>query len=132
MNRVNYKITESHDERHNTYVHIGTSHDVSVIPKLPLPVLETYSICIIRSHFAYLHPQSCVLYIPLPPCTAVDVCDLPMVVGPCDAAIPSWFYNSESGECEIFTYGGCGGNDNRFDTRQACEAQCDDDGKFLM
>ena len=67
-----------------------------------------------------------VLYIPLPPCTAVEVCDQPMVVGPCEAAIPSWYYNSESGECEMFTYGGCGGNDNRFATREACQARCGD------
>ena len=67
-----------------------------------------------------------VLYNHLSPCTAVEVCDQPMVVGPCEAEIPSWYYNSESGECEMFTYGGCGGNNNRFATQEACQLRCGD------
>ena len=55
------------------------------------------------------------------------VCSLPMVVGPCEALFPSWFYNSDSEECESFNYGGCEGNGNRFDSLEACESTCDDD-----
>ena len=58
------------------------------------------------------------------------VCDLAMDIGPCDAVFPSWFFNSESGECEMFNYGGCGGNENRFDSLQACQSRCDNDGMF--
>ncbi|XP_017097913.2 kunitz-like toxin PcKuz3 [Drosophila bipectinata] len=42
----------------------------------------------------------------------------------CEAYIPSWTYNSSSNECIKFIYGGCRGNDNRFDTKQACEEKC--------
>lgn len=56
---------------------------------------------------------------PLPP-----HCTLPSVTGHCRAAFPRYFYNVESGECEQFIYGGCGGNDNRFDSMIQCEASC--------
>ncbi|OQR66293.1 tissue factor pathway inhibitor-like [Tropilaelaps mercedesae] len=32
------------------------------------------------------------------------------------ANFPRWFFNYTSGECERFTYGGCNGNSNRFNT----------------
>eukprot|EP00051_Salpingoeca_urceolata_P017573 m.241086 g.241086 ORF g.241086 m.241086 type:complete len:2387 (+) comp18994_c0_seq2:73-7233(+) len=53
------------------------------------------------------------------------VCALPLVVGPCDAAIPRWHYNAETDRCEEFVYGGCGGNENNFATLEACEQRCD-------
>ncbi|EDV31218.1 uncharacterized protein Dana_GF14655 [Drosophila ananassae] len=42
----------------------------------------------------------------------------------CTAYIPSYSYNSNRNECVKFIYGGCMGNDNRFLTREDCEAQC--------
>ncbi|MCA9556628.1 MAG: hypothetical protein KC933_41780, partial [Myxococcales bacterium] len=53
-----------------------------------------------------------------------DACGLPMEVGPCEAAIPRWFHNAQTGMCERFIYGGCGGNANNFETLEACEASC--------
>jgi len=35
-----------------------------------------------------------------------------------------YFYNTETQKCEFFGYGGCGGNDNRFDSEGECQAQC--------
>jgi tissue factor pathway inhibitor len=43
-----------------------------------------------------------------------DICTLERDPGPCKAYIPSYFFNSASGQCEKFIYGGCGGNENRF------------------
>ncbi len=64
---------------------------------------------------------------PIATCTdEPNVCRLPAEVGPCDAAIPRWFFNSQSGRCERFIYGGCGGNRNNFQTAEACEERCDD------
>lgn len=65
---------------------------------------------------------------PCPPvrvCTdPADACELPAVVGPCRASIPRWFHNADSGQCERFIYGGCGGNDNNFQTLAECERAC--------
>jgi len=35
----------------------------------------------------------------------VNGCTLPQVVGRCKAALPRYWYNAESGECERFIYG---------------------------
>ncbi|KAH8233932.1 hypothetical protein KR032_004076 [Drosophila birchii] len=42
----------------------------------------------------------------------------------CEAYIPSWTYDSNNRECIKFIYGGCGGNANRFDSKENCEKQC--------
>lgn len=42
----------------------------------------------------------------------------------CEALFYKYFYNSETGKCEQFIYGGCGGNENRFATQQGCEEYC--------
>lgn len=55
---------------------------------------------------------------------STDVCSLPSVTGPCKAAIKKYFFNKATGSCEIFTYGGCGGNGNNFDTKEQCLAKC--------
>jgi hypothetical protein len=60
---------------------------------------------------------------------APDRCSLPLESGECEAAIPSFGYDSESGRCTAFTYGGCGGNDNRFGSLDDCLAACDPGGK---
>ncbi|XP_061433953.1 papilin-like isoform X2 [Lethenteron reissneri] len=44
--------------------------------------------------------------------------------GNCKAAIPRHFYNMTTGQCEIFIYGGCGGNDNNFHTTEECVESC--------
>lgn len=51
-------------------------------------------------------------------------CGLPFDSGPCEAAFPVWAFVPALGACFPHTYGGCEGNDNRFDTREACESAC--------
>ncbi|XP_075555420.1 proteoglycan-like sulfated glycoprotein papilin isoform X2 [Dermacentor variabilis] len=53
-----------------------------------------------------------------------DLCMLPRVQGPCSGTFTQWFYDSETDRCHEFTYGGCQGNANRFNDREACENQC--------
>lgn len=55
-----------------------------------------------------------------------DVCELPEEPGPCRAYIPRWAHDPETGQCEQFIYGGCGGNPNNFTTQAACEQECVD------
>ena len=60
-----------------------------------------------------------------------DRCILQPDTGPCRARIPSYFYNTASGSCEQFIYGGCGGNDNRFTTAAECAQHCYNNSKSL-
>jgi hypothetical protein len=54
-----------------------------------------------------------------------DVCSLPAgVTGPCNAAFARWTFNSQSSNCERFTYGGCEGNANNFETFEECVSAC--------
>jgi hypothetical protein len=53
------------------------------------------------------------------------ICSLPADVGPCDGACASYWYNQATGSCELFMYGCCGGNANRFATLSACASACD-------
>uniref|UniRef100_F1KQ30 Papilin n=1 Tax=Ascaris suum TaxID=6253 RepID=F1KQ30_ASCSU len=53
-----------------------------------------------------------------------ETCVLPPEAGPCVDYVPRWFYNSQTGNCEQFSYGSCGGNTNNFMDRQTCEAKC--------
>jgi hypothetical protein len=52
------------------------------------------------------------------------LCSLPAEGGNCNAYMPSYFHNAATGLCEPFVYGGCGGNDNRFNTLAECQAKC--------
>ena len=35
-----------------------------------------------------------------------------------------YFYNATSDACELFTYGGCQGNGNNFETVEECNERC--------
>ncbi|HEU5075943.1 MAG TPA: BPTI/Kunitz domain-containing protein [Polyangiaceae bacterium] len=54
-------------------------------------------------------------------------CLLPLQSGNCDAYFEAYGYNVETGHCEQFIYGGCGGNANRFESLAECQAVCDPD-----
>lgn len=47
--------------------------------------------------------------------------------GPCDGAFPRYFFNQETGQCELFTWGGCDGV-VPFETWQECVSGCQDSG----
>lgn len=53
-----------------------------------------------------------------------DRCSLPADIGPCDGIETKWFFNSVTKMCKEFTYGGCDGNDNRFNDKASCEMAC--------
>jgi hypothetical protein len=49
--------------------------------------------------------------------------------GPCNAYVPSYWFDAQTGVCIPFVYGGCSGNDNRFATIEECYAACGGQGK---
>ncbi|CAF0945237.1 unnamed protein product, partial [Brachionus calyciflorus] len=54
----------------------------------------------------------------------IDPCELPMDVGSCDNYKIYWYYNNIDKECSRFYYGGCEGNQNKFETKEMCEMDC--------
>ncbi|TKR87499.1 hypothetical protein L596_011888 [Steinernema carpocapsae] len=57
-----------------------------------------------------------------------SVCNLPLAVGSCTAPSLRYYYDSSSGRCNSFTYSGCGGNANNFQSLSSCEATCHSSG----
>ena len=58
----------------------------------------------------------------------VDPCTLLPDPGPCEAAIPAWYFDNDWGSCTQFTWGGCGGT-VPFETLEECLAQgCPQEG----
>jgi tissue factor pathway inhibitor len=52
------------------------------------------------------------------------ICALEKVKGPCKAKLTRHFYNTATGNCEEFIYGGCNGNKNNFETIEECQKAC--------
>ncbi|XP_060698512.1 amyloid-beta precursor protein [Hemiscyllium ocellatum] len=51
-------------------------------------------------------------------------CSQPMDEGSCSHYELLWYYSPESNECRPFVYSGCGGNSNRFSSKQECIDRC--------
>ncbi|KAL5009229.1 hypothetical protein ScPMuIL_014810 [Solemya velum] len=52
------------------------------------------------------------------------ICSLSPETGPCRASIPRWYYDVTAKTCQLFTYGGCQGNQNSFRTFDLCMKKC--------
>jgi len=54
----------------------------------------------------------------------INLCHFLYDSGPCDDYIEQWYYDSGTNGCRRFTWGGCRGNSNRFNTKLQCETAC--------
>ncbi|KAM4568084.1 LOW QUALITY PROTEIN: collagen, type XXVIII, alpha 1b [Fundulus diaphanus] len=51
-------------------------------------------------------------------------CSHAMDPGPCRNYVAKWYYDAMSNSCAQFWFGGCQGNQNRFDTEKKCRETC--------
>ena len=51
-------------------------------------------------------------------------CELDRAPGKCRGFQKKFYFNNKSGRCNEFVYTGCQGNENRFDSLDECEANC--------
>lgn len=89
--------------------------------------IEMYGAQIIKMLEAQLDPKTICGSIGL--CSAISkelpaACIQPKVLGMCRALMPRFFFNSVTNNCESFNFGGCGGNENNFETEEECRNTC--------
>lgn len=51
-------------------------------------------------------------------------CNLPADPGPCEAAFGRYYFNKADGHCDMFSYGGCEGNGNNYESLEECQRVC--------
>lgn len=53
-----------------------------------------------------------------------ELCGLKKDYGPCRGFFPRWYFDAEKSKCVKFIYGGCYGNENRFEAASSCATFC--------
>lgn len=59
------------------------------------------------------------------PAEAEEVCMQERLPGPCRGFFPRWYFDKDRQMCFPFTYGGCRGNRNKFQTYDECARMCE-------
>ncbi|UJR08414.1 hypothetical protein I4U23_012684 [Adineta vaga] len=59
-----------------------------------------------------------------PAISGIYICQLRPDPGVCYGSFEKYYFNTQVRACQTFTYGGCGGNQNRFSSRDECERAC--------
>lgn len=54
-----------------------------------------------------------------------EICLLPKSLGTCEKSIERYYFDPTSQRCLLFVYSGCGGNENNFESVEACRNRCE-------
>uniref|UniRef100_A0AAY4ATL0 Collagen alpha-1(XXVIII) chain n=1 Tax=Denticeps clupeoides TaxID=299321 RepID=A0AAY4ATL0_9TELE len=106
--------------------HVFMVHDFSTLPALENKLLQ--HICernngellsrVPSTHLATAYGEFRILFfIERLPLEALDP-------GPCGTYVVKWYFEPKANSCAQFWYGGCKGNQNRFDTEKSCRSAC--------
>lgn len=57
-----------------------------------------------------------------------EICALKPETGMCRASFTAYYYQPARGDCFPFVYGGCGGNENKFRSKEDCLEKCKNKG----
>ena len=52
------------------------------------------------------------------------ICAQAQIIGQCTQYTTRYWFNAQNGQCELFQFSGCGGNDNNFRTFSDCQTAC--------
>ena len=55
---------------------------------------------------------------------SAEICRLPVDIGLCQGSMTRFSFNALSSRCEQFSYTGCEGNGNNFETLKECIEAC--------
>ncbi|XP_041472011.1 hemicentin-1-like [Lytechinus variegatus] len=92
----------------------------SQISESPLEWPEELNCDTLPSYNPERKTPKCIHYEPPKPA----FCRLHKEIGPCSTYHPFWYFDRVAKTCQTFTYGGCLGNKNRFETKEACIRTC--------
>ncbi|XP_060680739.1 collagen alpha-1(XXVIII) chain-like [Hemiscyllium ocellatum] len=69
-------------------------------------------------------PESTSAQIPTEEIHGDQACNEPLDQGSCRSYVIKWYYDTTANSCAQFWYGGCEGNNNRFNSQEECQAKC--------
>ncbi|XP_048372017.1 tissue factor pathway inhibitor [Sphaerodactylus townsendi] len=98
----------------------------AVVPGITFYLLFTFSPCHMTTYSEGREENPDAVVDPALPSLklGLSICAMKSDSGPCKALHSRYHFKLQTLQCELFDYGGCGGNENNFLTLEECQAMC--------